>query len=388
MKTTLTRKEFLRLALTTAGGAIISACTQQPDPTPTAAQSLIITSTPKPEPSTTQPQPTNAPTSAPLSTATSAPAAPTQPAGAVRRPEVIRFYPQVPSRVVHTSLPGVWQGDQLMPDALGRMLDHGITQLTGLNDAAAAWKALFAPEERVAIKVNTIMNAIYWTHVPLVDAVTQRLVSAGLKPENILVYDRDTFELVGAGFQTNKDGPGVRCAGSEGRFSRLEKIGSYQVNLSELIYDVDALINMPVLKTHSLAGFTFGLKNHYGTFDSPGAYHGSQSLVEAVAGLNALPVIKDRTRLVIGDALTACLRESLSWPYWNSAQTGDSIFMSFDPVAHDAAGLEHFAGLLEADGGDTQFARKRSGEWLALAAELGVGTNDLSQIEILEEKLS
>jgi hypothetical protein len=232
------------------------------------------------------------------------------------------------------------------------------------------------------------MNAIYWTHVPLVDAVTQRLVSAGLKPENILVYDRDTFELVGAGFQTNKDGPGVRCAGSEGRFSRLEKIGSYQVNLSELIYDVDALINMPVLKTHSLAGFTFGLKNHYGTFDAPGAYHGSQSLVEAVAGLSALPVIKDRTRLVIGDALTACLRESLSWPYWNSAQTGDSIFMSFDPVAHDAAGLEHFAGLLEADGGDTQFARKRSGEWLALAAELGVGTNDLSQIEILEEKLS
>ena len=77
MKTTLTRKEFLRLALTAAGGALISACTQQPDPTPTAEQPLIITSTPKPEPSATQPQPTNAPTSAPLSTATSAPAAPT-----------------------------------------------------------------------------------------------------------------------------------------------------------------------------------------------------------------------------------------------------------------------------------------------------------------------
>jgi hypothetical protein len=85
MKTTLTRKEFLRLALTAAGEALISACTQQPDPTSTAAQPLIISSTPKPEATATLPPPASTATGLPLSTATRLPATPTQPPRAARR---------------------------------------------------------------------------------------------------------------------------------------------------------------------------------------------------------------------------------------------------------------------------------------------------------------
>ncbi len=389
MKKNLTRKEFLRLALVASGGALLGACSSAAQPAQPAAPAIIVTSTPKPEPSATAlPSPTPAASATPASSPTALPATLAPAASGARRPEIIRFYPQIPSRVVHAHQPGVWQGDQLDPNAIGRMLDHAITRLTGLNDASEAWQALFAPDERVGIKVNTIRNAIYWTHVPLVSAVTDRLVSAGLKPENLLVFDRDSDELEGAGFKLNKDGDGVRCYGSELRFKRLEQIGSYQVGISDLVYEVDALINMPILKTHSLAGITFGMKNHYGTFDSPGMYHYAEALVAGITGLNALPVIKERTRLVIGDALTACLRESPSWPYWNSAATGDSIFMSYDPVAHDAAALRYWSGLLKADGGDPRFAQKIAATWLAKGAELGLGAHDDSQIEYLEETLA
>lgn len=389
MNKNLTRKEFLRLALVAGGGALLSACSKALQPTQPASPAVIVTSTPKSEASATA-LPTDPPAASPISasTPTALPATPAPLASGVRRPEIIRFYPQVSSRVVHTHLPGVWQGNQLDPNALGRMLDHSITRLTGLNDAGEAWKALFAPDERVGIKVNTIRNAIYWTHVPLVSAVTDRLLAAGLKPENILVFDRDSEELEGAGFKINRDGDGVRCYGSESRFQHLEQIGSHQVGISDLIYEVDALINMPILKSHSLSGITFAMKNHYGTFDSPALYHYPDSLVAGISGLNALPDIRDRTRLVIGDALTACLRESQNWPYWDSAQTGDSIFVSFDPVAHDAAALRYWSGLLEADGGNPYFAQMIAGLWLAKGAELGLGTHEEAHIEYLEETLT
>lgn len=385
MKTTLTRKEFLRLALVAGGGALLSACGIAAQPTAAAPEPLIVTSTPKPEPSATPLPPESTPTAAP---ATPTPAVPTASARTLPFPEVIRFYPQAPSRVVQAHLPGVWQGDRLEPDALGRMLDHSITALTGLNDSGEAWKALFAPGERVAIKVNTISTSIFWTHPPLVDAVTQRLVGAGLKPENILIFDRDADELEGAGYRLNRDGEGVRCDATGYRYNHFEKIGDYPVGISDLVYEVDALINMPVLKTHSMAGITFALKNHYGTFNSPQTFHSPQLLTEAIPGLNAIPAIRDRTRLVIGDALTACLRESPSYPYWNTAQTGDSIFMSFDSVALDTVALRHWSGLLEADGGDPRSAQAKAGLWLARGAELGLGANDFSQIELLEETLT
>jgi hypothetical protein len=98
---------------------------------------------------------------------------------AVRRPEAIQFYPDVPSKVVQAHHVGVWTGtpsggkrdnDLLVPEALRQMLDASVAKLTGLNDAWEAWSALFSPDERVAIKVNTLGFAgvaPFWTHAPL-----------------------------------------------------------------------------------------------------------------------------------------------------------------------------------------------------------------------------
>ena len=76
---------------------------------------------------------------------------------------------------MHTHHAGVWDGEELMPEVIQEMLDASITKLTGLDDAATAWSALFDPGERIAVKVNAFQNSIIWTHVPLVMAVTDAL---------------------------------------------------------------------------------------------------------------------------------------------------------------------------------------------------------------------
>jgi uncharacterized protein (DUF362 family) len=350
MSRSLSRKEFLRLSTlglgALSGGRLLSAC--NPVSTP------IATDVPP--------------------TATSVA---TQPS-VISNPEIIQFYPTVPSKVIHTHHAGVWAGEKLTPAALREMVDDSITNLTGLTDAKEAWAALFRPTERIAIKVNAFQNSTIWTHAPLVQAVTDSLVEAGHPAEQIVIYDTSDLELETAGFTINQDGPGVRCYGTD--YKEGWKVGNVDVRLSTVLLDCDALINMPVLKSHMIAAMTYALKNHYGTINNPGSLH--SGINTKIAELNALPEIKGKTRLIIGDALEANLRYKNSWPYWEADWKGDSILMSYDPVAVDTVGAQILGTALE----DEEFtARAIAG--FDEAAKLGLGTNDPANMNVIERKL-
>jgi hypothetical protein len=317
--------------------------------------------------------PTSAPTATPLPTSTLAPTA--APTVVLRRPDVIKIHPQVPSKVVQAHHAGVWDGETLVPEAIRQMLDASITELTGLDDATKAWAALVDPRERIAIKVNTIHGSRFWTHVPLVMAVTECLQEVGVPAEQIVIFDRWITELEDAGYTINKDGPGVRCRGTDFAHTMGWTLLDTDIGLSDVLLSCNALINMPILKQHGMTGITFAMKNHYGTFDKPESFHGGR-LERGIAELNALPPIRERTRLIIGDALTVVRRN------WFSAVTGDSILMSFDPVAHDTVGLQLYCRVM--DKGNPEAAMNLSNPWLENGAELGLGTNDPDNIESVE----
>jgi hypothetical protein len=302
----------------------------------------------------------------------------------VRRPEVIKFYPDAASQLVRVHHAGVWDGDKLVPDALRQMLDAGITHLTGINDARQAWAALFSPAERIAIKVNTILSSSYWTPVPLVMAVTQSLQDAGIPAEQIVIYDRDPSELGNAGFKINRDGPGVRCASST-RYVKGYKLVGIDASLSDVLLSCDALINMPILKSHGNAGMTFSMKNHYGTFQRPTEfYHSGKGIQQGIAELNAWPDIKNRTRLIVGSLLNFV--GASSWD-WSSALPGDSLLFSFDPVAADAYAMQEFQKVVTSSGPSPKTVKALATPWIAYAAKLGVGTNDPTQYQVNEFNL-
>jgi uncharacterized Fe-S center protein len=142
---------------------------------------------------------------------------------------------------------------------------------------------------------------------------------------------------------------------------------------------------LPV-KSHSK--FCGIAKNHYGSFSKPWDFH-ERKIAHAIAELNTLPPIKDRTRLVIGDVLkVACLRGSKPWPNWGLFVAGDSILMGFDPVAIDAVGLEYACQLAAENGEPTWAERNTASEWLENAAELGVGTNDSENMDLVKINLA
>lgn len=265
------------------------------------------------------------------------------------------------------------------------MLDASIVKLTGLPDARTAWQALFAPDEQIAVKVNAFSDSLIWTHAPLVDAITQSLIDAGIPADHLLVYDFGSSELQAAGFKVNEAGPGLRCHGiGTDSTQNVQVSAGVSISLTNILNKADAVINVPILKAHWIAGISFALKNHYGSVTVPSSLHDVERLLPA---LNGLPDIKDKTRLVVGDILEACLAYSAGFPYWKSDYVGDSILMSFDPVAHDAVGMEIFKQLRADAGQDSSFAEGLSGGWFANCGQAGLGANDMKNIQLEEIKL-
>jgi uncharacterized protein (DUF362 family) len=355
----ITRRAFLKLA---AMAGLLAGCG--------SAEKLVSpTSTPQP---TTTPEPSATPTAAPTSTPTTVPtAAPTA------TPTVAP--PTAPSTVVLARHSGVWDGEQVVPEAIDLMLDVAIAGLTGL-DGEQAWASLFDPGERIAIKVNTIDSSDFWTRVPLVMAVTERLQAIGIPAEQIVIFDRFSRELEGAGFPVNRDGPGVRCLGTDFVYTRGWSVLDTNVSLSDILLDCDALINMPVLKYHGHAGITFAMKNHFGTIDRPAAFHRPRT-GPAIAEINALPEIQERTRLIVGDALTVCPTVTSGWFVGVRRNT---ILMGLDPVAHDTVGLQVLGEVMAAEGFDDAVAARIAEPWLIECARRGLGTSDPNYIQVKE----
>lgn len=390
----VSRRRFIKLAAATgllAGCSSKQSLSATPTHTPTEAPppttKPTATHTPVPPPTTA---PTVPPTAVPSATPAAVPSAtPTATATATiaappAQREIIQIYPDVPSKIVRTRHTGAWDGEALAPNAIRQILDASITELTGLNDTTEAWKALFDPGERIAIKVNTIDGSQVWTHVPLVMALAQSLQDAGIPAEQIVIFDRLTSELKHAGFPVNADGPGVRCYGTDHRYTSGWQLVDSDIKLSDVLLECDALINVPVLKVHSMAGLSLAMKNHYGTFDKPQAYHHGSQIRRGVAELNALAPIRERARLIVGDMLTASLIPRNRYPSWTLDHTGDSITMSFDPVAHDAWGLSYLEELIAASDENFPHARNLADPWLQIGASVGLGTNDLNNTELVE----
>jgi hypothetical protein len=287
------------------------------------------------------------------------------------------------STLVRTRHDKVWNGEELSGEALRQMLDTSVTALTGIEDANQAWRSLFKAGEKVAIKVNAMANGS--VHPALVLAVTQRLQDNGILPEQITIYDRTTEELKNAGFPVNRTGKGVRCYSSDNDFAEAGQVAGMPVYLNRPLMECDALINMGILKGFTYGGISFAMKNHYGSVNSPYRFHEAM-FTRGICGLNALPQIQGRTRLVIGDLLTPeTIADSTDYVMLGGQ---NSILMSHDPVATDVVGLEMArVGLDGLKGTSTKAITHQAQEWLKAAGEQGLGASDLGRIGIREIKL-
>ena len=285
------------------------------------------------------------------------------------------------------------------------MTSKMLTDLTGRKNGRQAWDALFhnfnethklgrsgyRPGEKIAIKVNcnqdrssewgarnagarAPLNGLPSPHA-IVALVTQLIEVAGVRGEDILVYDATAERNIGqpifSRVRTNSRAEFQRVqflAGADynlgGRIS-AEPDTANPVHFSKAeaptgfiprqVAEARYMINMALLRPHGMAGVTLTGKNHFGSvhFPNDGGWlprvlHNYMLRTSPMGSYNALVDLMGhrhlggKTMLYVLDGLyTAEHNEGnvFQWASFNN-HWASSLLISQDPVAIDSVGLD------------------------------------------------
>ncbi len=270
-------------------------------------------------------------------------------------------------------------------DTVKQLVDAAITSVHETKTADEAWKGLFLPGDRVAIKVNTLAGARLSTHRSVAEAVVAGLLAAGVAGGNIVVFDRMEREMGRAGYTVGTAATGVRCTGTDsaefGYGGRIITAGETGSLWSRIVTDfATAIVNVPVLKDHDLSGVSLGMKNFYGVIHNPNKYH-DNGCDPYIADISASQYIRGKLRLVVIDALTAqadggpAYRQDGSYAY-------AGVIAGGDPVAVDATGWREIETLRKDMGYKSLADAGREPVHIMTAARRGLGNCDEAKVAV------
>jgi len=136
------------------------------------------------------------------------------------------------------------------------------------------------------------------------------------------------------------------------------------------VFDADVFINVPCAKTHGLAGLTLSMKNLMGMMGGRrGRIH--QDFDTKIVDMNTLVV----PHLTVLDATRLLVRNGPSGGSLSDVRPGRTVIAGTNQVAVDSFGA-------------TLFGRKPTSlSYVALAEKRGLGTADLTQLTIEEQRL-
>jgi uncharacterized protein (DUF362 family) len=300
------------------------------------------------------------------------------------------------------------------PAVVRRMVDNLVCATTGKPNPAAAWASLVKASDRIGIKVAASGGAVSGTHPAVVKAIASGLLSAGVQPSNIIVWDRNLSDLLAAGYSRNDplyrlrwvdtatgyDKKSQVTAPVIGRLiygdsafgdrtgSRMEDILSGGEQLSSTSYyakvlsqEVDKVINVPSLTDSFLTGVNGALANMtLPNLDNWRRFTRSPDFGDPyLAEIYADAMIHGKVVLTILDALVL---QYAGGPFPNPGFLVDhhSIFMSKDPVAIDAMA----ARLLNENRTPSRLpSLDKMTLWLQSASAINLGKHREEEIELI-----
>lgn len=295
-------------------------------------------------------------------------------------------------------------------EVVQEMVNRGITDFTGKNTVAAAWRSLISTQDVVGIKVFSAGGEISGTRLPVVAAVVRGLLDAGLPPGHIIVWDKHAADLRAAGYFRLSELFNVRVEGAVetgydptnfylpdsaivgnlvygdlefgqtgdkvGRKSFVTKIVSRQVTK---IISIAPLLNQA---SAGVCGHLYSLA--LGSVDNTLRFQNDPDrLAVAIPEINALPSVGDRVVLNITDALIG------------QYEGGDSVLLHYSTVlnqiwfSHDPVALDTLA-IKELDRERQTFdvpGFPANLEIYTNAVLLQLGINDPSKIQVQKIKL-
>lgn len=266
------------------------------------------------------------------------------------------------------------------------LLDLAIHRYTGIEDSIEAWRRIVPVGKTIGLKVNGLGSKGIATHAALTNAVCERLQQAGVKPQNIVIWEQRTDFLQACGYEHSEDPTRIRTLSSEefGYEQTPVSYGTVKVKLARALTLCDMVIGLPILKDHSMAGLTFAMKNMYGVVERPQDLHAT-GCNPAVADLNCIPEIRHKVRFTIGDALSSVYDggpgfhpERLWYP--------NALIVGEDRVAIDHTAWQMLERKRVEAGAKTLEEAGRPPRYIATAADAThqLGTNDPQKFHLLE----
>lgn len=276
-------------------------------------------------------------------------------------------------------------GENVNQKIIANMLREAINILT----EGGGWNSLFPNfklGETVAIKVNCISRRMS-THWEIVEEIINGLKEVGFRPQDIIVYDTIASLLQASKYELKTDPGNLRVMATDQLKDPYDQNKPFDLEgnpayLTRLLTEATYVINAPVLKEHFEAGLTFALKNHVGSVHNakklfheppePGnfihAFLGrGKPKQNRIALINAAPDIKEKTRLIVGDALFGIYQRG---PEGSPQFAYNGLIIGTDPVA-----VDHQARRIINEERMKRDLPPIRAEHIEIAAQLGLGSS-------------
>lgn len=240
---------------------------------------------------------------------------------------------------------------------LADLIDLGLRVLTGLPTATEALRRILGPARRIAVKFNHVDAERIGTNEAVARALAAALAAAGYGPDSITLVEAPGG-LAGE----------LKMAAPSSGWGPAIRVGEHLEEVANWVYESDAIINVPFLKAHAIAGMSGAMKNiAYAAIRHPARYH-DNACSPYIGEVIVNKELSSRLKLTIVNALRVIPEPAGGSALGNVADIGRLLF-GFDPVALDTVGLEVLLRLRR----DLGVTGRLQAPSVATAGELGAG---------------
>jgi uncharacterized protein (DUF362 family) len=277
------------------------------------------------------------------------------------------------------------------PEVAKSLLEKALMEFTGAPSLNDAMQRFVHKDDVVAIKVNGIagqkgtytMATNYEVILPVVEAV----LALGVPANKITVYEQFPDFLAGTRVNVRKwQLPAGVASGTHNNSDHImPEVKIYQgikTKYARFFTNATAVINITMIKDHSIAGYTGTLKNiTHGNVNNPHLHHANNASPQ-IAMLYNHPIVTSRVRLHITDAFKVMYDKG---PLDKDPKTRiphGALYIATDPVAMDTMGSKIVNDERKARNLPSLKDAGREPRYIQNAGELGLGVHDLNQIRM------
>ena len=281
------------------------------------------------------------------------------------------------------------------PDVARVMLERAMTEFTGAPNLVEAMKRFIHPDDVVAVKVNGIAGQSGFTmavNFELILPVVEAVIGAGVPADKVTVYEQYPNFLSGTrvNIRGNKLPDGVHARFHGNSLATMPFIRVYQgiqTKYCRFLTEATAVINMTLMKDHSICGYTGTLKNiTHGSIINPHDHHNHLANPQ-IALLYNHPIVRSRVRLHITDGFKIIYDEGPLDKNPRKRIAHGAVYVATDPIAMETIGWRVIDQARSDHGLKSLAASKREPAYIKTAADLGLGEHDINRIRLREVAL-